>query len=170
MNSLHEVTVENIRPGKEISQYKEDLIFVNDQYLKTFKVFPPEIAESLTKSLRTNGFISDMQHTACITKIYFFHEPFNLLQFQDENQMTLGYYSDIGAPLIKTVNGYQMTDWFLDIWLSPDGRLFELDMDEFEEALSKNLLDSVKAETARKTFQRLIWEVHQGIYPNAYLK
>jgi predicted RNA-binding protein associated with RNAse of E/G family len=63
-----------------------------------------------------------------------------------------------------------MTDWFLDIWLSPDGTLFELDLDEFEEALSKNLMSAAEAEIARRTFDRLIEEVKQGIYPHAYIK
>jgi predicted RNA-binding protein associated with RNAse of E/G family len=170
MSSQQEVTVEYIRPGKDVSHYTEDLVYVNDFYLKTFKYFPPEIAENLSGSLQKNGFILESQRTVCITKIYFFQEHFNVLQFQDEGQQTLGYYSDIGTPLIKTEKGYQMTDWFLDIWLSPGGRLFELDMDEFEEAISKNLLGAREAEIAKQTFQRLIHEVNQGIYPNAYLK
>lgn len=63
-----------------------------------------------------------------------------------------------------------MTDWFLDIWLRPDGTLFEMDMDDFEEAFSKNLLNATEAEIARNTFDRLINEVKQGIYPHAYIK
>ncbi len=168
--STSEVTVEYLRPGKDISRFTEDLVFENHLYLKTFKFFPAEVATSLTQSLQTNGFISETQRTTCITKIYFFHEHFNLLQFQDENQEILGYYSDIGTPIVKTADGYRMTDWFLDIWLSPDGRVFELDLDEFEEALSRDFLNQAEAETARQTFQRLIREVHQGIYPGAYLR
>ncbi len=92
-----------------------------------------------------------------------------MLQFQDKQRKTLGFHSDIGTPLIKTESGYRMTDWFLDIWLTPAGKLFELDMDEFEDALSKNLLTHGEAQIARDTFARLINEVKQGIYPNAYL-
>ena len=170
MTSPTEIIIDYFRPGKEAAQYTEDLVLETDQYLKTFKVFPPEDSDSLTTSLRDLGYIFDFQRTTCITKVYFFHEYFDLLQFQDENQETLGYYSDVGTPLLKRPGGYQMTDWFLDIWLRPDGKLFELDMDEFEEALSQNLLTPGEADIARATFERLIREVNQGIYPGAYLK
>lgn len=167
---IHTIIVEYIRPGKETSYYEEDLLVENEEFLKSFKRMPDEIAEKLTQSLRDNGFIAQDQFCACVTKTYFFHEYFNLLQFQDPQEQLLGYYSDIGTPLSRTEHGYQMTDWFLDIWLSPDGTLFELDEDEFEEALSRNLLSPTEAEIARRTFRRLIDEVKQGIYPDAYLK
>lgn len=167
---MQSITVQYIRPGKETSFYNEDLLAENDEYLKTFKRLPDEIAKMLTQSLRDNGFIAQEQYCACVTKIYFFHEYFNLLQFQNEREEILGYYSDIGTPLSRTEHGFQMTDWFLDIWLSPEGTLFELDLDEFEEALTKNLMSTTEAEIARSTFRRLIDEVKQGIYPNAYLK
>lgn len=170
MTSPQEVKVEYIRPGKETNYYLEDLVFQNDEYIKTFKELPDEIADLLTESLRKNGFIGSDQRCTHVTKFYFFGEYFDLLLFQNQRLEILGYYSDIGTPLIQTENGFQMIDWFLDIWLSPDGTLFELDMDEFEEALSKNLLNETEAEIARRTFARLIDEVKQGIYPDAYLK
>ena len=165
-----EVRIHYIRPGKEVTDYVENLVSVNEHYIKTFNPFPNAVVESLTNALRKNGFISQNQIATSITKIYFFDQHFDLLLFQDEQGEILGYYSDIGTPLIKTADGYQMTDWFLDIWLSPDGTLFELDLDEFEEALSKNLISAAEAEIARRTFARLIEEVKQGIYPHAYIK
>lgn len=167
---IRAITVEYIRPGKETSYYEEDLLIETDEYIKSFKRMPDEIAERLTRSLRENRFIAPEQYCACVTKIYFFREYFNLLLFQDAQENLLGYYSDIGTPLIKTPGGYQMTDWFLDIWLSPDGTLFELDEDEFEDALAKKLLNASEAEIARTTFKRLIDEVRAGTYPGAYLK
>ena len=167
---MSEVRIEYFRPGKETTEYIEDLVLETDQYLRTFKVFPPEIVASLSESLQNNGFLPGHVQTASVSKIYFYHEYFDLLLFHDEHGETLGYYSDVGTPLRKTAHGYQMTDWFLDIWLSPDGTLFELDLDEFEEALAKNLLTGTEAEIARNTFARLIAEVKEGIYPHAYLK
>lgn len=164
-----QVTIEYTRPGKDVTEYIEDLLFEDEQRIKTFKLFPSQVAKKLTHSLQLNGFISRWQRVACITKVYFFQEHFNVLQFQDKQRKTLGYYSDIGTPLIKTESGYRMTDWFLDIWLTPAGKLFELDMDEFEDALSKHLLTPGEAQIARDTFARLIDEVKQGIYPNTYL-
>lgn len=164
------ITVEYIRPGKETSYYEEDVLIENDEYLKTFKRLPEEIAESLTQSLRENLLIAQDKSCACVTKVYFFHEHFDLLLFQDQHEGVLGYYSDIGTPLVKTHDGYRMIDWFLDIWLSADGTLFELDEDEFEDALNNNLLNNADGEIARSTFHRLINEVKAGIYPGDYLK
>lgn len=164
------ITVEYIRPGKETSYYEEDLLVENDEFVKTFKRLPEKIADDLTRGLRKNGFIAEDETCGYVTKIYFFHEYFDLLLFQDEHERVLGYYSDVGTPLTRTPDGYQMTDWFLDIWLSPDGTLFELDEDEFAEAVSRNLLTASEARIARETFQRLIDEVKAGIYPTAYLK
>jgi predicted RNA-binding protein associated with RNAse of E/G family len=164
------ITVEYIRPGKETSYYEEDLLVENDEFVKTFKRLPEKIAVDLTHGLRKNRFIAQDETCGCVTKIYFFREHFDLLLFQDEQERVLGYYSDICTPLIKTPNGYQMTDWFLDIWLSPDGTLFELDEDEFQDALSRDLLSESEAGIARETFARLIREVKEGIYPAAYLK
>ena len=169
LNNRRQVTIEYIRPSKDVTEYVEDLLFKDEHCLKTFNEFPGDVAKRLTLSLQANGFISKRQRTACITKVYFFHEHFNVLQFQDANRRTIGYYSDIGTPLIKTENGYSMTDWFLDIWLTPKGKLFELDVDEFEEALSRNLLTDADTHIARNTFARLIDEAKHGIYPKAYL-
>jgi len=169
MNSK-EIKIKYIRPGKGVTEFVEDLVAEGEQYLKTFKVFSNEIIESLTQSLRNHGLIAEHQITTSVTKIYFLDEYFDLLLFHDARGEILGYYSDIGTPVIRTPDGYQMTDWFLDIWLSPDGTLFELDLDEFEEALSNNLLNAREAEIARSTFARLIDEVKQGIYPHTYMR
>lgn len=164
------ITVEYIRPGKETSYHEEDVLIETDEYLKTFKRLPDEIAQRLTRGLHENRLIAPDKYCACITKVYFFDQYFNLLLFQDEHEGLLGYYSDIGTPLTRTTDGYQMTDWFLDVWLAPDGTLVELDEDEFEDALAKNLLNSSEAQIARGTFKRLIDEVRAGIYPKAYLR
>lgn len=165
---MTEIQIEYIRPGKEITFYMEDLVSIDFLRLKTFKILTPEIVTRLARSLVSEGLIAPGQKAYRIAKTYFFYEHFNLLEFYGEHGDLLGYYSDIGTPLAKTENGYRMTDWFLDIWLGPDGQLIELDVDEFEEAISRNLLSSLEIEQARTTFARLIEEINKGIYPHAY--
>jgi predicted RNA-binding protein associated with RNAse of E/G family len=166
---MTEIRIEYIRPGKETSFYIEDLVYIDSMRLKTFKTLLPENASRLAQGMVSAGMIEPHQKAVMVAKTYFFREHFNLLEFRDENREMLGYYSDIGTPLAKTEDGYSMTDWFLDIWLKPDGVLMELDIDEFEEAISQNLLSSLEVDRARSTFARLIEEVNKGIYPNAYL-
>lgn len=166
--AMTEIQIEYIRPGKGTSLFVEDLVSVDAVCLKTFKVLPPDVVMSLARSLVADGLIAPDQKACAIAKTYFFQEYFNLLEFYDENGALLGYYSDIGTPLVKIETGYTMTDWFLDLWLHPGGSLIELDVDEFEQAVESGLLTDPEIEIARLTFARLIAEVQGGIYPDVY--
>jgi hypothetical protein len=167
---MTEIQIEYIRPGKGTSLFTEDLVSVDTLCLRTYKVLPPDVVTSLAESLIAGELIAPHQKACSIGKTYFFHEYFDLLEFYDENGDLLGYYSDICTPLVKTDRGYTMTDWFLDLWLHPDGRLVELDLDEFEQAVSSGWLTDPEIATARRTFARLIAEVQEGIYPHSYLR
>ena len=61
-----------------------------------------------------------------------------------------------------------MTDLYLDIWLFPDGRLLELDWDEFEEAIAKKVITPAQEGLARSAMKRLVDEASKGIYPLQY--
>jgi len=164
------VRIEYIRPGKEITQYEEDFVSQDDICLRTYKSLPDDIVEHLSRALHTQGLIAADQRAAIITKTYFFAEPFDLLEFRERDRTLIGYYSDIGEPVLKLGPGrFQMTDLFLDTWLHPNGQLIELDWDEFEEALEKKVITPAQAELARQTMQRLIRETAEGIYPSKYL-
>lgn len=167
---MTQIRIEYIRPGKETTIYIEDLVSMDSACLRTFKVLPPAISASLTPGLISAGLILPDRQVGSIAKTYFFHEHFDLLEFRDKNGNLLGHYSDICTPLVQMHDGFQMTDWFLDIWLHADGTLIELDIDEFEEAISQNLLSSLELDRARTTFARLIEEAKNGIYPQAYLR
>lgn len=165
---MTEIRLEYIRPGKGTSFYIDELISIDSARIKTFVRLSPAAAAILTQNLIAAGLIAAHQSAAAIAKTFFFHEHFDLMEFYAEDGNLLGYYSDIGSRLAKTDDGYVMTDWFLDIWVSSDGALVELDIDEFEAAISQNLLSTDEAEQARATFARLIEEAKQGIYPLAY--
>jgi len=69
----------------------------------------------------------------------------------DRDRRFKGYYCDICTPLKRTPDGYEMTDFFLDLWVFPDGRYLVLDQDEFDRAMKKewispNQIAKVKAE------------------------
>jgi len=164
------VRMEYIRPGKETTYYEEDFVSQNKFCLRTQRTLPPEISERLSRALQEQHLIAPHQRVARISKIYFFTEPFNLLEFRDPDGNLLGHYSDIGTPAVQlTADTYQMTDLYLDIWLFPDGRLLELDWDEFEEAVEKGLLSAEQAELAKTAMKRVVREVADGMYPEKYL-
>jgi len=162
--------IEYIRPGKEVTYYDEDLVTQDEISLRTFKTLPRDIVENLSRALQKQNLIAADQSVATITKTYFFAEPFNLLEFRNSQGLFLGYYSDIGEPLIQLAEGnFQMTDLYLDIWLFPDGRLLELDWDEFEDAIQRQVITSDQANLARTAMKRLVEEATHGIYPHKYL-
>jgi hypothetical protein len=164
------IRIEYIRPGKETTFYEENFVSQDDLCLRTRKTLPPDIVERLSRALQKQKLIGAEQSAALITKAYFFTEPFNLLAFYERDGTALGYYSDIGEPLLQlTPDTFQMTDLYLDIWLFPDGRLLELDWDEFEEAIQKQVITTTQADLARNAMKRLVAEVEQGIYPAKYL-
>lgn len=165
---MTEIRIKYIRPGKDTAIFVEQLVSLDSVRLKTFKTLPPEIIVSLSQTLVAEGMIASHQKAVSIAKTYFFNEYFDLLEFYDQHGDLLGYYSDIGTPLATAEDGYTMTDWFLDLWLDPHGRLLELDVDEFEEAVARKLLSRLERDQARRTFDRLIEEVKQGVYPRAY--
>ncbi|MGQ9514609.1 MAG: DUF402 domain-containing protein [Thermoproteota archaeon] len=76
-----------------------------------------------------------------------------------------GYYCDIILPLVSLDGAYEATDLFLDLWITPDGRAFVLDEDEFKEAVSKGWISSKVAHIAREVMDRMIRAVKEGTFP-----
>ena len=163
------VRIEYIRPGKEVTYYEEDFFSQDETCLRTFKTLPNDISERLSGSLVKQRLIQPGQRVGTISKVYFFAEPFNLLEFRALDGTLLGHYSDIGEPAIQlSPSELQMTDLFLDVWLFPDGQLLELDWEEFEEAIQKQVITPAQAGLARAAIQRLIEETARGLYPSRY--
>jgi len=164
------IRVEYIRPGKEVTYYDEDFRAQDKTCIRTFKTLPEDVSERLSEALTKQNLIQPHQKVGTISKVYFFAEPFNLLEFQEVDGTLLGYYSDIGEPAIRiSENEIQMTDLYLDIWLFPNGKLLELDWGEFEEAIEKQVITPSQADLARGTMKRLVDEVQQGVYPSKYI-
>ena len=163
------VRIEYIRPGKYMHVYEEDFLSLDESCLRTHKTLPEDIAISLSNALVSQGLVAAGERVGIIDKTYFFREPFNLLEFRRTDGSLLGYYSDIGEPVVQLSEGeFQMTDLFLDVWLFPDGRLLELDWDEFEEAVRGRVITPAQAELARETMRRIVDETAKGIDPFRY--
>jgi len=163
------VRIEYIRPGKDVTYYVEDFLAKDETCLQTFKILPEDISIRLSKALLEQNLIQPGKRVGSITKFYFFNQPFNLLEFRELDGALLGQYSDIGEPVAQvSPTEFQMTDLFLDIWLFPDGKLVELDWDEFEGAIEKQVITFAQANLARNTMKRLVDEATKGIYPDQY--
>ncbi len=159
------------RPGKGLTIYEEDLEYEDERGVHTSKVLPDDISLHLSAALQKQGMLQHGQRIGSISKVYFFGEPFNILEFRAPDGELLGYYSDIGEPAIKMRAGeYKMIDLFLDVWLFPDRRLLELDWDEFEQALADGVINTEQANLARSAMERIKNEAARGVYPASYLR
>ena len=81
-----------------------------------------------------------------------------------DDQFT-GYYCDIILPMKRTDTYFEITDLFLDLWVSPDGSYQVEDEDEFESAIARNWIQTDLANQAREALQDLIVEIESGVFP-----
>jgi predicted RNA-binding protein associated with RNAse of E/G family len=91
---------------------------------------------------------------------------FSVGKIRNMQEKHTGYYCDIVTPprLLKD-GGIELTDLFLDLWVSPDLRFKVLDEDELENAYSKGWITKQLYEKAEKELKKLINAVKQGKFP-----
>ena len=90
-------------------------------------------------------------------------------KFYDRNGKFTGYYCDIIRPIAKLLSSTSktsiITDLFLDLWISLDGRCVVLDEDQLERATAKHVISSSLAMRARRELNILIGSVKAGRFP-----
>jgi predicted RNA-binding protein associated with RNAse of E/G family len=64
----------------------------------------------------------------------------------------------------------EITDLFLDLWVSPDLRYKVLDEEELEDALEKGWIAKQLYEKSRIELEKLITSVKQGDFPPPLVK
>jgi predicted RNA-binding protein associated with RNAse of E/G family len=81
-----------------------------------------------------------------------------------------GYYCDIVIPPRLKGDWLELTDLFLDLWISPDLRYKILDEDELEDALRKGWIEKEIYNKAREELQKLIGLVENKRFPPLLVK
>jgi predicted RNA-binding protein associated with RNAse of E/G family len=122
----------------------------------------------VTSPVRFKGkVVADNGYTA----IWFVYRNrwYDIARFYDKKRKWIGYYCDIVKPVSRLMNGpsktTMLTDLFLDLWITPEGRYYVLDEDELEDALDKGSISKPLAEQARKQMKALIRRVSSGRFP-----
>lgn len=164
-----QVTIHLARLGKPERSYHEGFVEDDGIHLKTFSVLPEEIGRTLSEKFQRQGWLLPGQRIHSVAKYLFYAEFFNIVEYRDQNGHPLGYYCDIVTPLVKDGDDYFLTDLILDLWVSPQGRVTELDRQEFESALSTGLFPVELERDAHLALERLKTDAAQGIFPGRYV-
>lgn len=82
------------------------------------------------------------------------------------NGRLTGYYVNVNSRPKTFDGGYEVVDWELDVWVSPDAkRCWVLDQDEFEESVRTGVLDRESAARARTVTNRTVRSVREDAFP-----
>ena len=92
-----------------------------------------------------------------------FGKWFTVGKIRDLQGMHTGYYCDIVMPpRLLNDGGVEVTDLFLDLWISPDLGFKVLDEEELENAVHKSWITKQLYGKAEKELKKLINVVKQG--------
>ena len=82
-----------------------------------------------------------------------------------------GYYCDIVTPpQLLEDGGVELTDLFLDLWVSPDLRYKVPDEEELEDAFRRGWIEQELYERSRKELSKLIDLVEKGGFPPYHVR
>jgi predicted RNA-binding protein associated with RNAse of E/G family len=95
-------------------------------------------------------------------------------KFYDRKGNFTGYYCDIIRPVARLLSGPSktsvITDLFLDLWISREGRCVVLDEDDLDRALRKHTISASLARRARRELRNLIQLTKSGRFPTRLIR
>jgi predicted RNA-binding protein associated with RNAse of E/G family len=128
---------------------------------------------SVDRPIKVSGdIIADTGYLA----IWFVYKDrwYDVGKFYDPAQRWIGYYCDILKPVKKLLETpsttVTLTDLFLDLWISKDGRAVVLDEGELEEAARARDISANLAREARRHIRLLTRRVNAGQFPSSEVR
>jgi predicted RNA-binding protein associated with RNAse of E/G family len=95
-------------------------------------------------------------------------------KFYDRKGAFTGYYCDIIRPVSRLLAGPSktsvITDLFLDLWISREGKFVALDEEELEIALRKHAISASLARKARRELRALIQLAKSRRFPSRSIR
>ena len=165
---METVTLTYKRPPNRVNDFQQQLLYVDDEVIVTSqRVKPSSPIVQNGKTVLDDNFATVW---FVFTGLWYdVGKVYNL-----DNEWT-GYYCDIMKPVKRSmdVNGklecFEITDLFLDLWVNPDGTYQIQDVDEFEDAVQKGVIDSELAGKCWNSLSALIVEVETGKFPPQFV-
>jgi predicted RNA-binding protein associated with RNAse of E/G family len=96
---------------------------------------------------------------------------FVVSKIRDVQGKHTGYYCDIVTPLNRSKEGIlELTDLFLDLWVSPELKYKVLDEEELEQALEKSSITKLLYKKAKSELRKLVKTVKNREFPPPLVK
>ena len=162
-----DIIINYSRPGKGIKRYVEGLVEENRLRIKTLKLVAADVSRQWCEEFWwCKGYIPRSVLIGSEMKFLFYREWFCAMQLLGIDGEPLGCYVDIATPVRKHRGEYFITDLYLDFWITPDGRFYELDQDEFEQGYRNGMLSPYQYRKAGQVFKK----IRQSIIASGFLQ
>ena len=136
------------RPGIGTTEWTQDLVAETSDFILTsfrFETKRPLVVDGvLVVTSGYSGYLFEM-----------IRENTEVVAVFDYRDRPTGYYVNLNSEPRRIDGGYEVTDWFLDVWVFPDLRYRVLDADEFDAAVASSVIDSTTAARAREVLHRV---------------
>lgn len=141
-----------------VSHFQQNLLYEDNEVIVTSQQVKP------SKAIVIDG-VTVLGDNFTAIWFVFANRWYDIGKIYNLNNQLTGYYCDIIMPMNRTETHFEITDLFLDLWVSPDGRYQLHDEDEFEDAILHNWIRGDVAEQARNVLQHLITEIESSVFP-----
>ena len=153
-----EITIVYFRPPDKTAVYRNRLLRFDERVIVSVGVAHPK-----SPVIVDGEVVLDTGYP--VVWFVFPGEWYDLGKVYDQGKNLKGYYSDIIKPAEISGDTIKITDLFLDLWISTEGKPTILDEDEYDEAVKKNWIQEETAIEARERLDRLIELVRRELFP-----
>jgi len=157
--SAEKLHLRYIRLPNQVLELYDDLVYRSERVI---------VGKSQIASAHSVVFDGEVVLASGFEIVYFdfVGKWFSIGKIRNMQGKLTGYYCDIiTPPRLLEDDGVEITDLFLDLWVSPDLRFKVLDEDELENAYSRGWITKNLYEKAKKELKKLINIVKQRKFP-----
>jgi len=157
--SVQKLHLRYIRLSDQVLELYDDLVYRSERII---------VGKSQIASAHSVTFDGEVVLASGFEIVYFdfIGKWFSVDKIRNMQGKHTGYYCDIVTPpRLLEDGGVELTDLFLDLWVSPDLRFKVLDEEELENALSQGWITKQLYGKAEKELKKLINVVKQGKFP-----
>ena len=158
---METVTLTYKRPPNRVNYFQQELLYLDDEVIVTSQRVKP------STPIVQNGKTVLADNFAAVWFV-FTGLWYDVGKVYNLNNEWTGYYCDIMKPVKRhvdatgTLDCFEITDLFLDLWINPDNTYEIQDEDEFEEAVRGGAIDAELERKAMEVLNTLIAEVEDG--------